>query len=81
MADTWVRVTFYAYESRMAVDINGVRAVPASGFADTGASTLPGDVGVSAWNTSANVWWDDVTLRRLVLPEPVVTIGATQDGP
>ena len=80
-ADTWIRVTFYAFESRMAVDINGVRTLPATGFADTGASTLPGDVGIDAWNSAANVWWDDVTLRRLVLPEPVVVVGMQETGP
>ncbi|MBL9017108.1 MAG: hypothetical protein JNL83_23175 [Myxococcales bacterium] len=81
IADTWIRVTFYAYESRMAVDINGVRAVPVSGFADVGASNLPGDVGVDAWNALAAVWFDDVTLRRLVLPEPVIAVGAVATGP
>ena len=80
-ADTWIRVTFYAYESRMAVDINGVRAVPQAGFADTGASPLPGDVGIDAWNALANVWWDDMSLRRLVLPEPVIALGAQENGP
>lgn len=80
-ADTWIRVTFYAFESQLAVDINGVRAIPASGFADVGASSLPGDVGIDAWNSAANVWWDDVTLRTLVLPEPAVAVGASETGP
>jgi hypothetical protein len=79
--DTWIRVTVYAFESRLAVDINGVRAVPASGFADVGASPLPGDVGLDTWNSTAAVFYDDVTLRRLVLPEPVVTVGAVENGP
>ena len=80
-ADTWIRVTVSAYETRMAIDVNGVRAVPASGFADVGASNLPGDVGFDAWNSLANVWLDDATLRRLVLPEPTIVVGAEETGP
>lgn len=79
-ADTWFRVTFYAYADRMAVDVNGARYVPASGFSPVGATTS-GNVGVSVYTASAGVYFDDATLRRFVLPEPTVTLGAQQSLP
>ncbi len=80
VADTWFRVTFYAYADRMAVDINGVRYVPASGFSPVGATTA-GSVGVNVYTSTAGVYFDDATLRRFVLPEPVVAIGVQQSLP
>jgi hypothetical protein len=79
-ADRWTRVTLYAYRSQMAVDIDGVRTIPATGFTDVGAQTM-GDIGFDAWNSMGRVWWDDAVARRFVLPEPTVVVGADQTGP
>jgi hypothetical protein len=75
--DTWFRVTVYAYNDRMAVDVGGTRYVPASSFSNIGTMSQ-GDVGFGAWSSAAQVWFDDATLRRFVLPEPVVTLGAPE---
>ena len=78
--DQWFRVTMYAYNNQMAVDIGGTRYVPTTGFADIG-TTSTGDVGFGAYNSSAQVWYDDATVRRFVLPEPTVMLGAAQSLP
>ncbi len=72
--DTWTRVTIYAYRHSMALDIDGQRYVPESGFATVDAD-LSGTVGMGAYLTTGDTFFDDVTLRRFVLPEPTVTLG------
>ena len=76
-ADAWFRVTVYAYNQQMAVDVGGARYVPASGFSDIG-TTSSGDVGFSVYNGVAPAYFDDITLRRFVLPEPTTTAGAEE---
>lgn len=75
--DTWFRVTMYAYNDQMAIDIAGQRYVPSSGFSNIGPTTT-GDVGFGIYNAVAPAYFDDATLRRFVLPEPTVMLGSTQ---
>lgn len=76
-ANTWIRVTVYAYHQTMAIDIDSTRYVPASGFAAIDATTS-GTVRASVFQSSGRSWFDDATVRRLVVPEPTVVLGAEQ---
>lgn len=75
--DAWVRVTVYAHSNTMAIDVDGERFVPSSGFAMVDADPK-GGVGLFGYIVASHVWWDDVTVRHFVRPEPTVDLGAEQ---
>jgi Domain of unknown function (DUF2341) len=76
---TWFRVTVFAYERTMAIDVGGMPYVPTSGFADVGHDN-GGTIGAGVYFSNDNVWLDDATARLLVEPEPTVTVGPPQAG-
>lgn len=76
-ANSWFRVVLYAYEDQMAVDVDGARSVPATGFATVDQVTS-GAVGLGGYIVANHVWFDDVIVRHFVLPEPAVTLGALE---
>lgn len=75
--DTWFRVTVYAHQLAMAVDIDGERFVPTAGFATVDADPS-GGVELFGYIVPSHVWWDDVTVRHFVRPEPMTSVGDEQ---
>jgi len=78
--NSWFRVTVYAYQQTMAIDFEGTRYVPTSGFSSIGTATS-GGVYLGSYRGTGRVWFDDVTVRKLVVPEPTVMLGAEQALP
>jgi len=79
-AETWTRITVLMFGTEMAVQRNGTVLVPTT---DVGSELASGSVGFRVWEIpQGERWWiDDIRVRELVRPAPVVEVGPEEQAP
>lgn len=82
-AQQWTRITTAIVGTQMNVFRDGVALVPTTGSTDVGAELSSGTIGFRAYDIpNGQAWWiDDVRVRKVVRPEPVVEVGPEEVAP
>ena len=79
----WARVSTHLVGERMRAFVNGQQSLPDSGWTEMGTGPTSGSLWIRSYLIpSSEAWWiDDVTLRKLVDPEPTVSLGSEEAQP